>query len=96
MQVPIIENVLKLNDEVAAINRRLLHEAGVFTIDLIGGPGCGKTSLLEATLRRFKGEIQIGVLVGDLATARDGERLARWSDQVVQINTGKACHLDSL
>jgi len=95
MQVRVVENVLKLNDEVARINRQTLRDAGVFTINLIGGPGSGKTALLEATLRRLATTCRIGVLVGDLATTRDADRIAPWSDQVVQINTGKGCHLDS-
>lgn len=94
-QVQIVENVLKLNDEVAAMNRRDLEAAGVFTIDLIGSPGCGKTALLEATLEAMRGEMAIGVLVGDLATTRDGDRLAAHCDDVVQINTGRSCHLES-
>lgn len=95
MQVPIVENVLKLNDEVAQMNRQTLTRAGVFTIDLIGSPGCGKTALLETTLRRLVGQMEVGVVVGDLATARDAERIAKWTDHVVQINTGKGCHLDA-
>jgi len=95
MKVPVIENVLKLNDEVAALNRQALHEAGVFTIDLIGAPGCGKTALLEATLARLRDRINIGVMVGDLTTTRDADRMAQWCDQVIQINTGTGCHLDA-
>ena len=95
MQIPVIENVLKLNDEVAALNRRMLKDAGVFTINLIGGPGCGKTALLEATLRQLHDELTIGVAVGDLATNNDGDRLMRHSPHVVQINTGRSCHLDA-
>jgi hydrogenase nickel incorporation protein HypB len=95
MQVPIVENVLKLNDEVAAINRQTLRDAGVLTLDLIGAPGCGKTALLEATIQRLAGQLRLGVAVGDLTTVRDAERMARWCDQVVQINTGKGCHLDA-
>ncbi len=95
MRVPVVENVLKLNDEVAAINRHHLAAAGVHTVNLIGGPGCGKTTLLEATLRQLSDEMQIGVLVGDLTTSRDGERLARWTPHVIQINTGRGCHLDA-
>lgn len=95
MQVPVIENVLKLNDEVAMLNRRTLRAAGIFSLDLIGAPGCGKTALLEATLRHLSGRIRAGVMVGDLTTTRDADRLARWCDQVVQINTGKGCHLDA-
>ena len=95
MKVPVVENVLKLNDEVAAINRETIAAAGVYAVNLIGGPGCGKTTLLESTLRHLSGEMQIGVLVGDLTTSRDGERLARFTENVVQINTGRGCHLDA-
>lgn len=94
-EIPIIENVLKLNDDVAADNRRRLNELGVFTIDLIGSPGCGKTTLLEQTLRRLSGEYNIGVIVGDLATTRDAARLHRWCEHIVQINTDRGCHLEA-
>lgn len=93
--VPIVENVLKLNDEIAAMNRRDLSAAGVFTLNLIGSPGCGKTALLEATLAAMHEELAIGVMVGDLATSRDGDRLAVYTDHVVQINTGRSCHLEA-
>ena len=33
--------------------------------------------------------------MGDLTTRRDGDRLARWCDQVVQISTGQGCHLEA-
>ena len=95
MKIPVVENVLKLNDEVAALNRAALQAAHVYTIDLIGAPGCGKTALLEATLRQLDGQREIGVLVGDLTTSRDAERLAQWTQHVVQINTGRGCHLDA-
>ena len=95
MEIPIVENVLKLNDEIAALNRRQFNEAGLLVLDLIGAPGCGKTALLEATLRHLRGRLRLGVIVGDLATARDAARLARWSEHVVQVNTGRGCHLDA-
>jgi hydrogenase nickel incorporation protein HypB len=37
----------------------------------------------------------VAVLVGDLATRRDGDRLARWCERVVQISTGEGCHLEA-
>lgn len=95
MKIPIVENVLKLNDEIAALNRQELREAGVFTIDLMGAPGCGKTALLESTLRMLRWSIRMGVIAGDLTTDRDAERIGRRCHQVVQINTGKGCHLDA-
>lgn len=95
MQVQVVENVLKMNDELAAMNRRTLHDAGIVSIDLIGAPGCGKTALLEATLKRLAGERRMAVIVGDMATQRDADRMAKYCDQVVQINTGKGCHLEA-
>ncbi len=95
MKVPLVENVLKLNDELAQLNRQLLHERGIFTLNLIGAPGCGKTTLLEKTLATMSEQYRFGVLVGDLTTQRDAERMARFCDQVVQINTHNGCHLDA-
>jgi hydrogenase nickel incorporation protein HypB len=95
MQIKVVENVLKLNDEVASLNRLALAEAGVACLDLIGSPGSGKTTLLEKTFDRLRGDLRIGVITGDIATTRDAERLAEHCEQVTQINTGGSCHLDA-
>jgi len=95
MQVSVIENVLKLNDEIAALNRERFEQAGVFVVDMLGAPGCGKTELIESTMIRLAPDVKVGVIAGDLATQRDGERLARHTNQVVQVNTGKTCHLEA-
>jgi hydrogenase nickel incorporation protein HypB len=94
MNIPIVQNVLKANDELAAINRSRLHAAGLASIDIIGAPGSGKTALLQATLPRLLA-LRCGVIVGDLATQRDADRLAPVAAQVVQINTGRGCHLEA-
>lgn len=94
MEIQVVENVMKLNDEIAALNRADLRRAGVFCVDLMGAPGCGKTALIEATVPRLDG-VRTGIIVGDLATRRDAERIARVSQHVVQINTGKTCHLEA-
>src|SRR5487761_2107550 len=94
-RVPLVARVLEANDEIAAGTRAELERRGVFSVDLIGAPGSGKTALLEATLRAVRGPHRPAVLVGDLATRRDGDRLARWCDQVIQISTGQGCHLEA-
>jgi hydrogenase nickel incorporation protein HypB len=94
MKVPVVQNILKLNDEIAAANREFLSEAGVLTIDLMGAPGCGKTAILEATIERLPNH-RIGILCGDPATQRDADRLACLCPDIVQINTGKGCHLEA-
>ena len=95
VRLPLVERVLEANDGIAAATRDDLARRGIFAIDLIGAPGSGKTALLEATLRQLKGCRRPAVLVGDLATRRDGDRLARWCDRVVQISTGEGCHLEA-
>src|SRR5450759_2369295 len=94
-KIPIVERVLEANDQLAESVRADLARRGIFAVDIIGAPGSGKTALLEATLRALKGRRHPAVLVGDLATRRDGDRLARWCDQVVQISTGQGCHLEA-
>ena len=95
LRLPMVERVLEANDEIAAVTRDELARRGIFAIDLIGAPGSGKTALLEATLQLLKGRRRPAVLVGDLATRRDGDRLGRWCDRVVQISTGEGCHLEA-
>jgi hydrogenase nickel incorporation protein HypB len=95
VRIPIVERVLEANDEIAAATRAELVRRGIFAVDIIGAPGCGKTAILEATLRALKGRRKPAVLVGDLTTRRDGDRLARLCDQVVQISTGQGCHLEA-
>ena len=95
IRVPLDERVLNANDEIAASTRADLERRHILAIDLIGAPGSGKTALLEATLRAVRGRVRPAVLVGDLTTRRDGDRLAHWCDQVVQISTGQGCHLEA-
>lgn len=95
ISVPVEARVLDVNDTIAEQNRTELGRRGILAVDLIGAPGSGKTSLLETTLRALRGRRRPAVLVGDLTTRRDGDRLARWCDQVVQISTGQGCHLEA-
>ena len=95
VRIPVVERVLEANDRIAAATRADLDRRGIFAVDIIGAPGCGKTALLEATLQALQGRRRAAVLVGDLTTRRDADRLARWCDQVVQISTGQGCHLEA-
>lgn len=78
--------------DVAEANRRTLAGAGVFCVSLLGGPGCGKTSLLDKTIERLAPGVRVAAVLGDLRTRRDADRLLRRTDQVVQVNTdGRPC-----
>lgn len=73
--------------------RRRMQQRGTLVVQLISSPGAGKTSLLEATARHWADQANMAVLVGDIATARDAERLAPWMPSA-QLTTGGACHLE--
>lgn len=95
MEINLKKNIYTTNDEVAAENRRRFHEQRIFTVNLLGSPGAGKTSLLEATLGMLKNNVRPAVIEGDLSTARDANRIAANGVPVIQINTNGGCHLDA-
>ncbi len=95
MKINVVESVLKANDAVAQTNRRRMDETGILTINIMSAPGSGKTTLLERTIPALGTDTRCAVLVGDLQTTRDAERLGGVAAQVTQINTGKGCHLSA-
>ncbi len=88
-------NVLKENVKYAELNRRYLRDRSIRMLNLVSSPGAGKTTLLAKSIRDLKGFSNICVIEGDQQTSRDAERIAATGVEVVQINTGKACHLDA-
>ena len=95
MQIQVMKNILGQNNKIADDNRKLFSDNNVFVINLMGSPGSGKTSLLEATIAKLKDEIKMAVIEGDLFTAKDAERIERHNVPVIQINTAGGCHLDA-
>jgi len=95
-EVPVFERILKANDYIAQGNRKLFDEKKVFVSGLIGSPGAGKTALLESTVPiLLKRGLQPAVLVGDIATTRDAERIKKFNIPSIQLTTGGACHLEA-
>lgn len=95
MEVNVMTDVLAKNDAIAASLRQRFKEKQIFVFNLLGSPGAGKTSLLEATLTELAKEFRIAVIEGDLYTAKDAERVHRLGIPVLQINTVGGCHLDA-
>lgn len=94
MKVKVVSRILEANDRIAEENRRVFKDNRLFVINLMSGPGAGKTSLIERTIERLNG-IRMGVIEGDITGTDDAERISRFNIPVVQINTGGACHLDA-
>jgi hydrogenase nickel incorporation protein HypB len=95
MKIKVLSDIMQANDNLAAVNRERFRKASVLALNLMSGPGAGKTTLIERTAAALAGELRIGVVEGDIATSRDAERLAKYDIPVVQINTGSECHLDA-
>ncbi|WP_148133829.1 hydrogenase nickel incorporation protein HypB [Candidatus Formimonas warabiya] len=95
MEIQVKTNILNKNDRIAAEINAFLTSRGIFALNLLGSPGSGKTSLLEQTMRKVRGDLRLAVIEGDLFTSKDADRIARFQVPVVQINTGGGCHLDA-
>lgn len=91
--IQVDRDLLSEKKQRAAELRDEFSRRGTFVINLVSSPGAGKTSLLEATARHWDSRRSMAVLVGDLATERDAERL-RPLVPVQQLTTGGACHLE--
>ncbi len=96
MKIVAAKKILKANDQLAEENRARLNAAGVFAVNVVGSPGCGKTTLLEALFGRLRGRLRPAVIEGDIAGSVDAERIDALGVPVVQINTEGACHLDAM
>jgi hydrogenase nickel incorporation protein HypB len=94
-RVPVVEQILSANEQLAEANRARLDKIGVFGLNLMASPGAGKTSLITRTVTALRDELRIGAVDGDLATTLDADRVAALGVPAVQINTGGNCHLDA-
>jgi hydrogenase nickel incorporation protein HypB len=95
MDVEVEEDLLALNRKIALENKALLDRHGVKAIDFMGSLGAGKTSIIEALAEVLKDRYRIAVIVGDVATSIDANRISRHGIRAIQINTGRECHLDA-
>jgi hydrogenase nickel incorporation protein HypB len=96
MKIEVVRKVLGQNQKAADENRRRFDDAGLTCVNLLGGAGCGKTSLLEVVLPRLKDNLRIAVFEGDLATTHDAERIAALDVPAVQLLTEGGCHLNAV
>lgn len=95
MKINVVQNVLAANDAVARDNRQRMEVAGVLAVNITSAPGSGKTTLLEKTIPALAPDLRSAVIVGDLQTSRDAERLQDLAVEVAQINTEGGCHLSA-
>jgi hydrogenase nickel incorporation protein HypB len=90
--------VYEANDERARAINEGLRARGIFTVNILGSPGAGKTSLIA----RLAELIQAGprprplaVIEGDIASDIDTRALRSLGIDAWQIQTGGDCHLNA-
>jgi hydrogenase nickel incorporation protein HypB len=96
MEIKVVRKVLDVNNTMAEQNRKLFADKKVFVLNVMSSPGSGKTTALGKTISRLMPEVRTAVIVGDISTTNDADRLAKTGAPVVQVNTdafGGDCHL---
>jgi hydrogenase nickel incorporation protein HypB len=74
--------------QFAAENRARLRAAGVFAVNVAGGMGSGKTSLIRSTLESLRPTLRLGVVTADPTAGRDGAIVAGNGRDVLQVDAG--------
>jgi len=92
--IPVVETILNVNDQLAARNREIFDAAGLLALNMMASPGGGKTSIIGKIIDALRDEVRIGVMDGDIV-ALDLEGFAAQGIPVSLINTGGNCHLDA-
>lgn len=93
--IEVEQDILQNNQMLAERNRGYFEAKNILAINLVSSPGSGKTALLERTLVELRDELDFFIIEGDQQTFNDAQRIDALNIPVVQINTGKGCHLDS-
>ena len=88
-------HLLKANDYVAEIIRSKMKETSTLLINVTSSAGSGKTTLMQKTAQRLKDKLKLAVMVGDLETERDADRIRQTGIFALQIVTGGICHLEA-
>ena len=89
-----LQKILGNNDELAEHNREHFDEMKMWAINFMSAPGAGKTRLLEYMLTAWSG-LSASVIEGDMVGELDAVRLRKTGTEVLQISTGRSCHLDA-
>jgi len=93
--VELEKDLLAKNRGFAKENRKRFDRSKILAVDIMGSIGSGKTSLIKAILKKLGMGRRAAVIAGDLTTTIDAERIEAEGARVIQVNTGKECHLDA-
>jgi len=88
-------DVFKENKKLADKNREKMIKEGVFSVNIMGAIGSGKTTLIEEAIKALGSHYKIAVIAGDVIADMDAARFEKLGVLTIPANTGKECHLDA-
>ena len=89
-------DILQVNRDISEDNQKRFEDANIKAFDFMGAIGSGKTLLIEGLIERLKPKgVSCGVIAGDVAGEDDYKRFKSHGVPVINITTGKECHLDA-
>lgn len=92
--IDIKQAVYSENDAHAAKIHARLSARGIFTVNVLGGAGAGKTTSLISIIKNLSG-VKPYVIEGDIESDIDTHTLRDLGVEAYQINTGGDCHLNA-
>ncbi len=94
--ISINQNVTADNDMAADMLRKRLAAQGTFFVNVMSGPGSGKTTTLTALINRLKKDYRIGEMDVDIESRLDAQRVADATGvEALQIHNCGLCHIDA-
>jgi hydrogenase nickel incorporation protein HypB len=94
--IRIEQDIFAANEDRAQETREKLKKNGTFFVNVMSGPGSGKTTTLSAVINRMKKDYRIGEMDVDIETSMDAQRVADLTGvQSLQIHNGGLCHIDA-
>lgn len=89
------ESVLEDNNKDAQNLRSELKAQKTCLLNLMSGPGSGKTTTLLALNKYLKGRLKWGVMEADIDSDVDARTILAAGIPAVQLHTSGMCHLDT-
>ena len=94
--IEVKENVFADNIKVADGIREILKEQKTLFLNIMSGPGSGKTTTLSALINRMKQDYRIGEMDVDIESSLDAQKVADITGITsIQIHNGGLCHIDA-
>jgi hydrogenase nickel incorporation protein HypB len=93
--IAIGQGILSKNDRLAERNRGYFQAKGLLVMNFLSSPGAGKTALIQKMVGDRQQDHPTAVIVGDLATDNDAQRLRSAGAIAIQVTTGNICHLEA-